>query len=361
MIFPMKRLIPFFPWLLGALWLSACAPSAGRGPSWPGLTADSERAYLADGQFIYAVRLRDGAKVWQYPEKGGAATFSSNPLLTADGQLLAGSAGNDHALYSLDAATGKERWPAPFAGAADRWMATPLVVDNLIYAPNNDGTLYVLDLSNGKLIWSLPISHSLWATPVTNGKWLFVASLDHFLYAVDPQARKIIWKTDLGGALPASPALSADGATLYAGAFTRQMYAVNAENGTIRWTAATHDWVWATPTLDGGIVYAADLSGYIYALDELDGKNRWPQIQPDGAITASLLVRGENILAATEAGTLIAFNRAGEKAWEVNVGGKIYASIVDAGEQIIVSPLNADFLLAALNPQGQILWKFTGK
>ncbi len=125
------------------------------GPAWPPI---QDRAYLANGAYVYAVRLSDGAKAWQYPPiRAGTQLFYSNPVLTPDGQLLVGSAGRDNELISLDPATGTEKWAAPFV-ATDHWVATPLVVGDTVYAANNDGTLYALKLATGQKLWSLPIS-----------------------------------------------------------------------------------------------------------------------------------------------------------------------------------------------------------
>lgn len=360
----MKRLKLISFVLLGAILLSACASSASTVSSWPGLTADSTNAYLADGNNVYAVRLTDGVKVWQYPASAGTPKFFATPVLTPDGQLLIGSAGTDEALYSLDPATGKEKWAAPFTGAKDKWLASPLVVGDMIYAPNNDGTLYVLKLATGEFQWSLPIGHSLWAAPVSNGKLVFVTSLDHFLYAVDPQSHKIAWKVDLGGSVPGSPAISVDGSMLYIGGFKNKLSAISTADGSMHWTADTKDWVWDAPTLDGGTVYAADISGNIYSFGAPNGKNAWPDIQPDGPITASPVVLSDGtVVVVTESGLAYAFDRVSGKAWGVgtNIGGKIYTTPVISGNLILVAPLGADSLLAALNNSGNVVWKFTGK
>ncbi len=360
----MKRLKLISFVLLGAILLSACASSASNVTSWPGLAADSTNAYLADGGTVYAVRLSDGVKVWQYPDKTGTPKFFATPVLTPDGQLLVGSAGTDRALVSLDPATGKEKWATSYTGAQDKWIASPLVVGDMIYAPNNDGTLYVLKLATGEFQWSLPISHSLWGTPVSNGKLVFVTSLDHFLYAVDPQSHKIAWKVDLGGSVPGSPAVSADGSTLYVGGFTKKVSAINTADGSVRWTADTKDWVWDAPALDGDTVYAADISGNIYSFGAPNGKNAWPDNQPDGPITASPVVLSDGtVVVVTESGLAYAFDRVSGKAWGVgtNIGGKIYTTPVVSGNLILVAPLGADSLLAALNNGGNVVWKFTGK
>ena len=362
----MKRFFVISLVLLGAILLSACSASANTS-SWPGLAADDKMAYLADGSYVYAVRLADGIKIWQYPDKSGTQLFYASPVLTQDGQLLVGSAGRDNELTSLDPATGKQKWAVPFV-ATDKWEAPPLVVGNTVYAADNDGTLYVLDLATGSKLWTLPIGRELWGAPVTNGKLIFVTSLDHFLYAVDPQAHKVVWKVDLGGSVTGSPVISADGTTLYIGSFAKKIFAVDLAAGSIRWAADTKDWIWSAPALGGDNLFAADISGNIYSLGALNGKDAWPMLQPDGSITGSPLVltggtspSGDTMLVATESGSLFAFDSTGVKMWDVSLGGNVYTSPVASGDLILAAPLNTDFLLAAVSRDGKLLWKFTGK
>ncbi len=355
----MKRFTLISLVLLGAVVLSACA-TAGNGASWPGLAADTSNAYLANGPFVYAVRLSDGTKAWQYPDKSGSEVFHSNPVITSDGQLLVGSSGRDDGLISLDSATGQPKWAAPFA-ASDHWVAPPLVMGDTVYAANNNGTLYVLKLATGEMSWSLPLGRSLWGAPVTNGKLIFVTSLDHFLYAVDAETRSIAWKTDLGASAPGSPSISADGSTLYVGSFAKKVYALDAATGSIRWAANVKDWVWGSPALAGDSVFAADIGGNIYSLGAPNGKSAWPDTQPDGPITGSPLALSDGMLVATESGTVFALDGTGTRSWDAAVGGKIYTTPVASGDVILVAPLNTDFLLAALSQAGKLLWKFTGK
>ena len=79
-----------------------------------------------------------------------------------------------------------------------------------------------------------------------------------------------------------------------------------------------------------------------------------------------LVLTEGSMVVATESGSLFAFNASGTKRWEIAPGGKIYTSPVIAGDPasslILVAPLNADFLLAAVSADGnKIVWKFTGK
>lgn len=346
--------------LIGAFLLSACSAAATRN-SWPGLAVDAKTAYLANGANLYAVRLSDGTQVWKYPQSKSSQLFYTNPVLTSDGQLLVGSSGSDNGLTSLDPATGREKWAAPFVGP-DRWVAPPLVMGDTVYAPNNDGTLYALALATGEKQWSLVLGPSLWSTPASDGNLIFVTSLDHFLYAVDPSMHKVAWKVDLGGSAPSSPSVSADGKTLYVGSFADKVFAIDIASHAVRWTAGTKDWVWAAPVLDGDNVFVADISGYVYSLGAPNGKNAWPDIQPDGPITGDpAILPGGGVLVATESGSVFAYDANSSKLWDANVGGNIYTTPVESGDLTLVSPMNADFLLAAVRKDGTVLWKFTGK
>lgn len=360
----MKRLTVISLLLLSGLLLSACATGTSS-TSWPGLAADKDNAYLADGPFLYAVRLSDGAKVWQYPaDKPGKEQFYSNPVITPDGQLLAGSSGEDRALISLDPATGNPKWAKPFT-ASNHWVASPLVVGDTVYAPNNDGTLYAIQLATGQLAWSLPLGRELWGTPSTDGRLIFVTSLDHFVYAVDPAARKVAWKVDLGGSVPGSPAVAPDNKSLYIGSFARKLFSIDPANGGLRWTAELKDWVWGTPALMGDTLYAADISGNIYSLAAASGKNAWPEVKPDGPITGNMLALPDGgVVVAAESGFLYGYKNDGSTLWPaVNIGGKIYTSPVLAGDRILVAPMGAEYLLYAVNSKdGSVApWHFTNK
>jgi outer membrane protein assembly factor BamB len=361
----MKRLTVISIILLASVLLSACSTGA-TSSSWPGLAADNDNAYLASGPTLYAVRLTDGFKVWQFPPQGTTSNgeeFFSNPVVTADGQILIGSSGRDDALYSIDAHTGQQKWAAPFT-ASDHWVASPLVVGNTVYAPNNNGTLYALDLATGQLSWSLPVGRSLWGSPTTDGKLIFVSALDHFLYAVDPGTHKLAWKTDLGGPIPGSPLVAADSGLLYLGSFARKVYAVDSTKGAVRWTANLQDWVWSAPTLVDKSLIAADISGNVYSLGAADGKSAWPAIKPDGPVTSSPLALPNGVVIATESGFLYSYKPDGSTLWlPVKTAAEIYTSPVLAGDRVLVAPMGAPNLLYAVNSKdGSLLpWQFNGK
>ncbi len=351
-----KRLMLFFLLALGAILLSACS---GRPLSnnWPGLAADAQRAYISSGSFIYAVDVQNGREVWRYPaEVDNKVLFYANPVLTPNGQLLIGSAGTNHPFISLNPETGKENWTEDFTGAKGAWLASPLVFNEKIYAPNTDGYLYILDMDGKQAADPIKLGGALWSTPSTDGELLYVTSLDHRFYVIDPVKGVKNDPIDLGGAAPGSPAIGNDG--VYVGSFASTVEFIQ-PSGQHEVVATAENWIWGTPAFDGETLYYADLDGIIYSLDLASGGQNWDALQPDGPIVANLLVVGDQIYAATESGSFFALDRDGKIVWEKIPGGKIYTSPVISGDLILVAPYQAEFSLAAYDADGKQAWTFT--
>ncbi len=349
------RLLLFALFAIAALALSACSGSRSIVNNWPGLAADTEKAYVADGSFIYAVSLNNGAEAWRYPAQGNNAFhYYANPVLTPDGQLLIGSAGTKHDFVSINPATGKDNWAAPFTKAQGIWVASPLVLNNLIYAPNTDGNLYILNM-DGSFVDSVHIGGALWSAPVTDGKYIYVASLDHHLHIIDPANLQSNKTVDLGGAIPGGPSVSSNG--VYVGTFTSKLEQVTPD-GNHKAVAESKSWIWGTPALDDNTLYYADLEGNVYSLDLTTGNQNWQSVKPDGPIAASPVIVGDQIFVVTEAGSLVVLDRDG-KFQSYQVGGKIYTTPVVSNDLILITPYQADFVLVALDANGKQAWKFT--
>lgn len=350
-----KRLLFFFLLALGALVLSACGtqPLAN---NWPGLAADDERAYLSSGSFVYAVDVTNGREIWRYPaEADNKLIFYATPVLTEDGHLLIGSAGTAHPFVSLDPETGRENWSEPFMGAKGAWVGSPLVLNEVIYAPNTDGFLYMLDMRGRQIAAPIELGGALWSAPVTDGSLIYVTSLDHHLHIIDPSNLSLSEPLSLGGAAPGSPAVGDGG--IFVGSFSANMEFVQS-NGNRQVLANAGNWIWGAPTLDGETLYYADLDGKIYSLDLATNRQNWDNVQPDGPVVASMLVLDDQIYVATESGSFFALDRNGRIVWEKIPGGQIYTAPVLSGDLILVAPYQADFALAAYDTDGRQAWTF---
>ena len=353
--------------VLLTLILSACssAPQA----VWPGVFATDKTVYLVDGLQLYAVNLADGkdaavtsgstSTFLRFPAKQDSKqSFYAAPALTSDNQLIIGSAGANYALYSLNPDTLAINWT--FSQATDSFIGGVLVANDTIYAPNADGKLYALDLK-GNLKWTFEKpTQGLWSTPVTDGKLVFVASLDHHLYALDALTGAEAWDQKLDGASMSSPALGADG-SLYIGTVNKSMYAFKSATGEQIWKQSMEGLVWASPVVNADTVYVSlvigETQGKLLALNAADGKTKWPFIA-DGSLVGGPLVDGDLIIVASETGTVYALNNAGQQQWFYTVDKKIYTAPYAAGKFILISTVEAENLIYALNQSGGLVWQY---
>jgi outer membrane protein assembly factor BamB len=357
-----NRMILFLVLALLAALLSACGGTPVA-TTWPGLAADAKTAYLTNGTLVYAVSLSDGTQNWVFPnstdKKYKSLQFHSTPVFTSDGQLIIGSTGTNTTLFRLDPDTGKDTWS--FSGAKNQWIASPLVVGEMVYAPNVDGILYIFDMSlpgDDKLAGTVELGGRLWAQPATDGEFIYVTSLDHKVFAVDPQKMTKAWDVELDGAIAGS-ALVADG-KLYVGSFGTTLEAIDIATHKIVWTAPTEGWLWGVPVLDGGTLYFGDLNGNFYAINAADGKPAADSIKPDGAILASPIVVNGNLIFVTESGVVYSLEVGGKLvSLETIAGSKIYTAPVLAGDLILIAPFQGESLLVALDTDGKQVWAFT--
>jgi len=357
--------------VLTASFLSGCTAGASLPSGWPGLLVDQNTGYLSGNTFVYAINLENGSLKWKYPadKADKAKSFFAAPVMTEDGkQLIVG--GYDKVLYSLDPNLGTVLWTFPpmdadgkpvEGGANDRYIASPLVTAQGIFAPNADGFLYALDL-NGNQLWP-PFQNTqpLWAQPVTDGKCncLYISSMDHHLYAVDAATGTQIWQSqDLGAAVVAAPTYDENG-TLFVGTFGNEMLALDSSNGNIQWRASTTDWVWSSAPQQDGSIYFGDIQekqGTFYALTT-SGNAKWNKLT-DGAITGTPLLTKDQIFFGTENGSIFAMDLEGNPAWNTTVSGRVYSPILASGDTLYVTPSDGDALLIAMTNTGSIKWSF---
>jgi hypothetical protein len=140
--------------MLAVILLSGCTGGSVRGNTWPGLSATNDVAYLTDGPFVYAVNLKDGTELWRYPgQRSNKLLFYTTPYVTSDGLVIVGSSGSDASLLALKPngnTTPTVAWS--YAGVKYHWVATPLQIDDRLYAPNSDGNLYVASSYSGQVL-----------------------------------------------------------------------------------------------------------------------------------------------------------------------------------------------------------------
>lgn len=345
-----KHTLLIFVLVTAALLLTACG-GAIPSNSFPGVSASSDTAYLANAGQVYAIRLADGGLDWKYPaEKAESGRFYyAAPVLVGD-RLLAG----DYltTLHGLDPSTGTQQWAFDQAG---RWVASPLQVGEVLVAPNANKTVYGFDLS-GKQLWKFGSTDAFWAQPASDGKLAFVAGMDHFLYAIEPQDGSLKWKDDLGAAM-VYPAAVGDG-VLYQATIANELIALKADTGEILWRFKTENAVWMTPVLREGVIYMGDVKGIVYAVDTATGAQKWKQPLVNEVLVGTPALLENSLVFSSETGNIISVDFNGTQQWTRTVEGKLYSGVVLAGDTMLVGVTKGKIALVAFDLNGNQKWSY---
>ncbi len=369
--------------LLAAVVLSGCTGST----TWFGLSVSGDVAYLANNTAVHAIDVKTGSELWNFSGEASSGfslgrspkLFDVNPIVTDDGLVIIASSGNDHAMYAVNPKDIPDpKKPAPnivwkFTDAKGHWIAMPLIVGDHLFAPNSDGKIYVLDLKDGQSVKTAikiiePFKNiagqpgRLWSQPISDGKFLYVTSLDHIVFAIDLETYEIVWHKDLGGAIPGGAVLGPDG-MLYVGSFAKQLERFDPATGEHKPVLDTKGWIWGTPVVDGDNLYFGDIvtgvGGYFYSYNTKTGKLNWEPVKLDSEITASPLVLPDHVLVATESGKVYAIDAKGSSTlWYEPTKGKAYTTPVSVDGEVLVSYIESDYYLIALDNDGHKKWTF---
>ncbi|MDO8544934.1 MAG: PQQ-binding-like beta-propeller repeat protein [Opitutaceae bacterium] len=306
-----------------------------------------------------------GFPSWQFWRRPRRAAFALSWLAAFCGAAIALHAQVD----------GTARWPRPFTagGRSPSIESSPAVgSDGWVYigvalnTTPSEGRLLAID-RNGEPKWSVTLPTWVDSSPAisADGTTVYVGCWDGKLYAFAAKDGMPRWTHATGASnyIVSSPAIGADG-TIYVGAGDLRtegaqdsgLYAI-APNGTLRWRKTTGTWVESSPAIAAnGTIYFGSVDQNVYALNP-DGTEKWkfgasspiwasPAIGPDGTV----------YIGAFD-GKLYALSPDGGEKWVYATGGSIYgAPAIGADGTIYIG--SADFQLHAINPDKSVRWTY---
>jgi outer membrane protein assembly factor BamB len=251
----------------------------------------------------------------------------SSPVLN-DGTLYVGSA--DHKMYALNAASGALRWEFRTNG---RVSSSPAIADGIVYFESYDSYLYAVAADSGRLVWKFK----------TAGERRFAGT---HLHGSEPAAESMPDPFDV---FLSSPAVW-DG-NVYFGSGDRNIYALDAKSGQLKWQFKTGDVVHASPAIADGILYVGSWDSYFYALDAKSGSEKWrfksgvdPDIHNQVGFQSSAAVVDGTVYVGCRDSKLYALDAmTGAKRWVLDTKGswivgspavrnsKVYVATSDSG------------------------------
>ena len=201
---------------------------------------------------VVALRASDGKVLWRLDV---SAVESS--LLLVHGLLYFGAW--DHAVYAVDAETGKQRWRVDTDGEHN---SSPAYVNGKVVIGNNAGSVYALDARTGAVRWRAA-SHAgflhgheyFYAAPTIAYGRVFMGNTDGVLYAFGATTGQLLWARRLGTYVYTAPAVWKQ--KVYAGTYDGRFYALDAATGDVVWVRDAPSAIHGAPTVLDGLVYFA--------------------------------------------------------------------------------------------------------
>jgi parallel beta-helix repeat protein len=263
---------------------------------WKTLGGDFKRSGLSDNS---GPEL--GCVKWKFEVNGAVST---SVTIGVNGRVHI--ACEDGKLYTLDT-NGVLLWsydtnsaPAvaePAMAGVERLLCSPTIgPDGTVYVGGEDGKLFAINAS-GELRWTHHTGSSIYSSPAVSpdGK-IYVCSQDGIVYALASDGSEL-WSFEttgpaqLPGSIFASPAIGNDGTVYIAGLFDPNLYALNPNDGSIKWVRnfeflydGYEEWrgikvglPFASPVIaeDGTIYQTVLYDPNFYAINPNDGTIIW--------------------------------------------------------------------------------------
>lgn len=317
---------------------------------------------------------------WSFPT---GQRIVSSPVWH-EGALLFGS--DDGHLYSVDAASGRQRWMLATDGPL---ASTPAVAAGRVYALSFDGRLYAANAATGELLWKFategerrfearglhgmqprsqtfgdPFDVYLSSPLVADGR-VYFGSSDGHVYALDAASGALLWKHRTGDVVHASPAYA--GGRVYVGGWDGKLYALDAKTGAQVWAFQAgvdplmhnQQGFQSSPAVVGGVVYSGCRDGHVYAVDAATGRELWKHNTNGSWVNSSPAVSAGQVHVATSDSALYKVLDAatGKLVREHDLQAYVFGSLTIAGDVVLVGVLNG-VLQARDKASGAPLWEF---
>ena len=261
-------------------------------------------------------------------------------------------------LVAFKRKTGEEAWRKRFDSPI---LTSPTLNQGKLFVPFLNGFVRCFDVNNGKMLWETQLPQPITGhLTFADGKLFIPASQS--LFALNEKG-EIIWQRKLGGNLESRPLIK--GKNLYIGAWDKNLYAINIENGEIIWQKEQARSRYYSPATCSPILWGNKLiltqpydnsakRGGLLALDD-KGESIW---QVDGNFGYSTpVIDGDRLYIASMEGNLYCSSPEGKVLWKTNLANPCFNSRpVIKGENIYIVSFN-DVLFCVDKKSGKIVNK----
>lgn len=270
----------------------------------------------SDDGYLYSLDGRAGYVRWR-ENVGGKIPYGA----ALSGNRVYVSRNND-SVISLYRENGSIDWETPIPNSPTI-ETPPALYNDTVYVGDARGNVTAMYASNGTIRWNRDYGDGIAGPLAADNGTIYLADTSNYIKAVNASTGDVLWETQTDKA-PASGLALGDGA-LYYGSTEKEIHGV-ATNGTKLWTVAPkggHKFL-TVPAVANETVYASDANGYVYAIWADNGTIRW-NYEPSNYSTqfrSSPSVVDDTVYVGNDDGRIVALVPAnGTERWVYKIDG----------------------------------------
>jgi outer membrane protein assembly factor BamB len=336
------------------------APIPGRGHGSPIVVGDRVLLQTAETepeqQSVLCFDRKSGKELWKkvvhqggLVKKGNQSSSLSSSTPCWDGERVLVNFLNQAAVYTTALnLSGNQLWQVKVADYAvhQGFAASPMAYNDLVLVTADSdigGVIAALDRQTGKQVWSESRpKEDNYTSPIVlhiAGKDQLLVSGCKLVSSFNPKSGKKLWEIE-GSTIECVTSIVTDGERIFvSGGWPRQhVQAIFADgSGKTAWESQLQVYVPSMIVKDGHLYAVQDRIGVATCWKCDSGEVLWTKRLPGGTFSSSLVLLGDNLFAANEAGETFIFKanpKAYEKVAQNRLGDSVFATPAFCGGRI---------------------------
>lgn len=272
-LYAVKRATGYVFWKLKLGDLAASSPAYRQGRLFATLLQGQGTA----GGRVVAIGVKYANVLWSRPLPSRS---ESSPLVVGTTVYFGSENGT---VYALDTKDGSIRWTAKVGGAVKAGLAYDR---GKLFFGDYSGHMHAYDARSGRKLWSVGTSGrtfglgsgGFYATPSVAFGRIYAGNTDGNVYSFSERGGALAWRTGTGSYVYSSAAvasISGIGPTVYVGSYDARVYAIDAQNGRVRWSRPAEGRISGGLQLVGDLLFYSTLNSHTTALGAVTGRHVW--------------------------------------------------------------------------------------
>ncbi|NDJ86237.1 MAG: PQQ-binding-like beta-propeller repeat protein [Chloroflexi bacterium] len=173
--------------------------------------------------------------------------------------------------------------------------------------------------------WKFKVEEEIRASPIVHDGIVFFGAYDHNLWAIDTENGQMRWKYATEAGISTDPAIHKDGNMVVVGSDDYAVYAIDIRSGRENWKLMTQGPVRSSPTVAHGHVFFGSDDGHLYATRLTTGRSVW-KYDAGVPIRSKPTVTDELIIFGAESGDVYAVDLSGQLKWRFKCKRNVISS-----------------------------------